>query len=228
MTDAIAVVSGGMDSVTLAYHLAAEGKNLHLLSFDYGQRHVKELQFAVNCATSLGARHTVVDLSTMRSFLKGSALTDSIEVPDGRYNESSMAITIVPNRNAVMLAIAYAAAIAEGASVVAAGMHAGNHPLYPDCRPAFIESFAAMETLATEGYASQNLHLYVPWLHRPKSYIVRRGEELQVPWIATWSCYKGLNLHCGKCGTCHERREAFAQAGVADPTEYISSDHSKC
>lgn len=228
MTDAVAVVSGGMDSVTLAYHLAAQRKNLHLLSFDYGQRHLKELEFASHCATSLGARHTVINLTTMGQLLKGSALTDAVDVPDGRYSESNIAITMVPNRNAVMLAIAYAVAIAEGASIVAAGMHAGNHAIYPDCRPAFIESFAAMEMVATEGYGPPNLSLYVPWLDQPKSHIVKRGEELQVPWVATWSCYKGLDLQCGRCGTCQERREAFHQAGVADPTEYLSSDHSKC
>ena len=221
MSDAIAIVSGGMDSVTLAHDLAAHGKSLHLITFDYGQRHRKEIGFAARCATYLGAKHTVVDLTSMAPLLKGSALTDDIEVPDGHYAEPNMSITVVPNRNAVMLAIAYAAAVAEGAPIVAAGMHAGDYPIYPDCRPAFIESFAAMEAVATEGYAPANLSLYAPWLYKTKSDIVKRGEELRLDWAATWSCYKGLELQCGKCGTCYERREAFLEAGVTDPTEYM-------
>lgn len=220
MKKAIAIVSGGMDSVTLAYLLASEGYKLHLLSFDYGQRHKKELTFAKRCADSLNAGHDVIDLSAITPFLKGSALTDDVAVPEGHYAASSMKLTVVPNRNAIMLSVAYAVAVAENAEVVAAGVHAGDHPIYPDCRPEFIEAFDKMQRLAIEGYSHPALRLYAPFGNLDKHDIVAIGHALGVPYADTWSCYKGGELHCGKCGTCVERQEAFALAGVADPTEY--------
>ncbi|MBV9231966.1 MAG: 7-cyano-7-deazaguanine synthase, partial [Chloroflexi bacterium] len=138
---AIAVVSGGMDSITLAYLLDAQGYQLHLLSFDYGQRHKKELFFAQLCAERLNAAFDVIDLTSITRFLKGSALTDTVPVPDGHYAAPNMAITVVPNRNAIMLSVAYAVAVAEHANIVAAGVHAGDHFVYPDCRPDFIKAF---------------------------------------------------------------------------------------
>lgn len=222
MSSAIAIVSGGLDSVTLAYHLAAGAHALHLLSFDYGQRHRKELDYATHAAADLGARHDVIDLSALTPFLSGSALTDAIEVPEGHYAAPNMRLTVVPNRNAIMLAIAYAVAVAEGATMVATGVHAGDHPIYPDCRPEFIAAFDAMELHATDGYAADGLHLYAPFVHMSKAEIVALGASLFVPYEHTWSCYKGGDAHCGVCGTCVERREAFQLAGVADPTKYMS------
>ena len=144
MTKAIAIVSGGLDSITLAYLLHAEGYELHMLSFDYGQRHKKELAYAERCAKRLNVVFYIVDLGSLGRFLKGSALTDTIPVPDGHYAAPSMAITVVPNRNALMLSVAYAVAVAEKAQVVAIGVHAGDHFIYPDCRPEFITAFDAM------------------------------------------------------------------------------------
>ncbi len=177
MPKAIAIVSGGLDSITLAYLLHTEGYELHLLSFDYGQRHRKELAYAERCARRLSAAFDIVDLSSIGRFLKGSALTDTIPVPDGHYAAPSMAITVVPNRNAMMLSVAYAVAVAEQAQVVAI-VHLGKHQ------------------------------------------IVQLGTTLQVPYADTWSCYKGEERHCGTCGTCFERKEAFELAGIPDPTEY--------
>jgi 7-cyano-7-deazaguanine synthase len=217
---AVAVVSGGLDSVTLAHLLHARGWNLSLLAIDYGQRHKRELALAQACAQRLGAEIHTVDLTGLRPLLKGSALTDDVVVPHGHYAAPSMAATIVPNRNAIFLAVAYAAAVAAGAQLVAIGVHAGDHPVYPDCRPAFIESFAAMQKIATEGSGDARLELYAPFLNMGKHDIVRLGADLGVPFVETWSCYEGGALHCGNCGTCVERREAFALAGVPDPTEY--------
>lgn len=221
MKKAVAIVSGGLDSVTLAHHLADQGYSLHLLSFDYGQRHKKELDFARQCAERLNAGHDIVDLSGFTRLIGGSALTDeAIEVPEGHYAAPNMAITVVPNRNAIMLALAYGAAVAQNAAVVAIGVHGGDHFVYPDCRPDFIAAFAAMQKHAVAGFGDPNLDLYAPFLHTDKTGIVREGARLGVPFEDTWSCYKGEALHCGKCGTCVERKESFELAGVPDPTVY--------
>jgi len=220
MPAAIAVVSGGLDSVTLAHLLNSQGYELHLLAFNYGQRHLKEVEFARRCAARLGARFDIMDLSSLGRLLKGSALTDDIAVPHGHYAAPSMAITIVPNRNAIMLAVAYGVAVAENAEIVAAGMHAGDHPIYPDCRPAFLDSFAAMQRVAVEGSGHPNLRLHAPFVNFSKTDIVALGARLNVPFADTWSCYEGGELHCGRCGTCTERRESFELASVADPTIY--------
>jgi 7-cyano-7-deazaguanine synthase len=217
---AVAVVSGGIDSVTLAHLLHSQGWNLHLLAFDYGQRHKKELEFARRCAQNLHAHIDVVDLSSLGQLLRGSALTDDIAVPHGHYAAPNMSITVVPNRNAIFLALAYGTAVADGAQMVAIGVHAGDHPIYPDCRPAFIESFDAMQKLAVEGCADENLYLHAPFVEYSKTDIVKLGAQLGVPFEQTWSCYEGGEIHCGLCGTCVERKEAFQLAGVADPTEY--------
>ncbi len=222
---AIAVVSGGLDSVTLAYLLQAEGHELHLLSFDYGQRHKKELVFAERCAQRLGAMFDVIDLTSITRFLKGSALTDAVPVPDGHYAAPSMALTVVPNRNAMMLSVAYAVAVAEHAEVVAVGVHAGDHFIYPDCRPNFITAFDAMQRLAVEGFGEPNLKLEAPFVHLEKHQIVKLGTSLGVPYSDTWSCYRGGEMHCGTCGTCVERKHAFRDAMVADPTRYEDPEY---
>ena len=220
---AVMVVSGGLDSTTMAYSLRAEGYALVAVSFDYGQRHRKELAFAEQMAADLDAPWTLIDLHAagVTSFLTGSALTDeSVTVPDGHYADDSMKITVVPNRNAIMLSIACALAVTRDAGAVAFGAHTGDHFIYPDCRPEFVRAFEAMVNVAVEGLAS--IEILTPFLSMTKADIVRLGAELHVPFERTWSCYKGGAVHCGTCGTCYERREAFAVAGVTDPTVYES------
>jgi 7-cyano-7-deazaguanine synthase len=205
--------------------VAAENKLIALISFDYGQRHKKEITFAEICAKNLGTKHLVIDISHTGALLSGSALTDEIDVPDGHYAEETMKVTVVPNRNAIMLAIAYGIASARGAEAVAAAVHGGDHFIYPDCRPAFIDAFQTMQNYALEGLAK--IQLYTPFLNVAKADIVTTGHELAVPFATTWSCYKGGERHCGRCGTCVERLEAFAIAGVADPTEYSDREFWK-
>ena len=217
---AIAIVSGGMDSVTLAYLLASEEFSLHLLAFDYGQRHHKELEYAKLCAERLHAEFDVVDISGVGRLLKGSALTDDVPVPHGHYAASNMATTVVPNRNAIMLSIAYGVAVAEGVSVVATGVHAGDHFVYPDCRPKFVEAFDEMQRKAVEGLGDESLKLYAPFVEWGKAEIVAAGIRLGVPYADTWSCYEGGEVHCGLCATCGERRASFVEAGLDDPTVY--------
>ena len=214
---AVAIVSGGMDSTTLAYMLRESHRDLHIVSFDYGQRHRKELLFAERTASKLGAQFTKVEMGFMAGLLKGSALTDDIPVPEGHYTAENMAVTVVPNRNAIMLAIAYGIAGAEEASVVGFAAHAGDHAIYPDCRPEFASVFEAMEVCAFGGRGPE---LTTPFIALTKAGIARIGWEYNVPFEDTWSCYVGGEKHCGRCGTCVERKEAFMLAEVIDPTGY--------
>lgn len=223
MQKAIAIVSGGLDSVTLAHLLAAQKVELHLLGFDYGQKHRKELDFARDCANHLGASFNLVDLTSLTPLIGGNALTDaSVTIPHGHYAAENMAITVVPNRNAIFLSLAYGVAVAHNAQMVGFGVHSGDHFIYPDCRPAFIEAFGLMQNKAVEGFGDPNLKLYTPFLKTDKSGIVAQGAKLGVDFTRTWSCYEGGALHCGKCGTCVERKEAFQKAKVADPTSYAA------
>ncbi|OWV74983.1 7-cyano-7-deazaguanine synthase [Rhizobium sp. R634] len=221
----IVVCSGGLDSVSLAHRMAAEQQLIGLVSFDYGQRHRKELDFAAKCAARLAVPHHIIDIAAIGGHLSGSALTDNVEVPDGHYAEETMKATVVPNRNAIMLAIAFGLAAAQKADAVAVAVHGGDHFIYPDCRPGFIDAFQQMQNQALDGYAS--VKLLAPYVDLPKAAIVTDGAKHGTPFAETWSCYKGGNLHCGRCGTCVERREAFHLAGVADPTEYGDRDFWK-
>jgi 7-cyano-7-deazaguanine synthase len=216
------VCSGGLDSVSLAYKTAAEANLLGLISFDYGQRHRKELDYAARAAAALGVPHHVIDIRPIGMHLTGSALTDDVAVPDGHYAEETMKITVVPNRNAIMLTIAFGLAAAQGAEAVAVAVHGGDHFIYPDCRPGFIDSFQVMQDHALDGYA--NVRLQAPFVTISKADIVAEGARHGTPFADTWSCYKGGAHHCGRCGTCVERREAFHLAGVADPTVYEDPD----
>jgi len=218
---AIILLSGGMDSTTLAYSAADDGHDLYALMFDYGQRHrSRELSCAVRTAEKLASEWAIVNLAALGKLLGGSALTDDVEVPEGHYSAETMKATVVPNRNAIMLNIAIGIAVAEQADAVLTAVHAGDHPIYPDCRPEFIDRLNDLQRVATDGFRKPNLEVIAPFVNIEKSTIAARGEALGVSWADTWSCYVGGEVHCGKCGTCVERQEAFELAGVADPTEY--------
>ena len=224
MTKTVAIVSGGMDSVTLAYHLADLGHELHLVSVDYGQRHRKEMMFAKKCADALGARHDIVDMTSITSLIASSSLTGDVAVPDGHYAEQTMKATVVPNRNMMMLSVATAIAISEGAQYVATGVHGGDHFIYPDCRNEFIVSASAALLIGNVGFGDGFAGVLAPFVLKDKEWIAREGDRLGVPWTDTWSCYKGGDNHCGRCGTCVERAEAFWLAFVDDPTVYDDKD----
>ena len=218
----LVVCSGGLDSVSLAHRIAAEHDLTALLSFNYGQRHKKELDSAKACAERLSVPHQIIDIRTIGASLTGSALTDNGDVPDGHYAEETMKITVVHTRNAIMLAIAFGVAAAQKAEAVALAVHGGDHFIYPDCRPGFINAFQTMQNHALEGYA--DIKLLAPYVNASKADIVTDGARHDTPFEATWSCYKGGENHCGRCGTCVERREAFHLAGVKDPTVYEDAD----
>lgn len=213
----VIILSGGLDSTTLLYQLLAAGDRAVPLGIDYGQRHRRELAAARALCQDLGLDYTVADLRALRRLLPGSSQTDdTVAVPEGHYTDASMRHTVVPNRNMLLLAVALGVAVAAGADRVAYAAHAGDHPIYPDCRPAFVAAMQQAAAVCSE----RRLDLYTPFLHWTKADIVRQGAALGVPFGRTWSCYQGGERHCGRCGTCVERREAFDLAGMADPTEY--------
>lgn len=215
----IAIFSGGLDSTVLLHQLQAQGDRVLALSVDYGQRHRRELEHAERIAHGLGIEWQLADLSAIRPLLAGSSQTsDDVPVPHGHYAAENMKQTVVPNRNMIMLAVAAGWAISRQANRVAYGAHAGDHTIYPDCRPEFAAALASAIGLADW----HHVDLHCPFLAMSKADIVRLGADLAVDFQATWSCYEGGELHCGRCGTCVERREAFQRAGVLDPTQYIS------
>lgn len=213
----VAIYSGGMDSTVLLYHLRAEGYDVAALSVDYGQRHRKELDSARAICASSDFQHEVADMRGITHLLQGSSLTTAgLDVPEGHYAEESMKATVVPNRNMIMLSVAIGYAISLRAEYVAYGAHAGNHTIYPDCRPEFAAAVNTAAMLADW----HRVELLSPFVKLTKAEIARLGAELNVPLELTWSCYKGGDRHCGRCGTCVERAEAFSLAGVPDPTDY--------
>jgi 7-cyano-7-deazaguanine synthase len=215
----VLIYSGGMDSTILLYHLLAEGHEVAALTVDYGQRHRREIQSAREICEARGLDHEVADLRGLRKLLAGSSLTDdSMAVPDGHYAEETMKMTVVPNRNMLMISVATAWAISLKAQTVSYAAHAGDHTIYPDCRREFADALNTAMELADW----QEVSLHRPFIELTKADLVTLGAELGVPFEQTWSCYKGEEEHCGRCGTCIERREAFHLAGVPDPTPYAT------
>jgi 7-cyano-7-deazaguanine synthase len=216
---AVCLLSGGLDSTVLLGLTQDEGYDPIALSVIYGQRHVTEIAAAREVARFYKVPHFVVDLGdSLKPILKGSALTDaSVEVPEGHYAAENMALTVVPNRNAILLSLATALAVSQGAEVVRFGAHAGDHAIYPDCREEFVTPFSdAMRA----GNQPATVVVEGPFLHISKTDIVRMGYDLGAPFELTWSCYKGGAKHCGRCGTCVERRLAFEDADLSDPVEF--------
>lgn len=216
---AVLAFSGGLDSTTLAAHYDRSHHRLILLSFNYGQRHTRELQAARAVATHFGAEHHVIDLTDVGALMPGSALTDpTVTLPEGHYAEESMRATVVPNRNAIMANIAVGIASARGADLVALGIHAGDHAVYPDCRPPFLAALRACTVQALDGFHRPAIE--APFIHWSKTDIADHGDTIGAPLHLSWSCYAGGDVHCGRCGTCVERAEAFRDAGIPDPTTY--------
>jgi 7-cyano-7-deazaguanine synthase len=214
----VVLFSGGLDSTTLLYQLRYEDRAVVALSAFYGQRHEREVRCAMDIAEEAGIDLEVIDLgSALHNIFaasKSSQVGRKVAVPHGHYAADSMRTTIVPGRNLMLISVAAALAQSLGYENVAFAAHAGDHAIYPDCRTDFFE--AARDALR-EGY---NLGLLAPFLDRTKSDIVRLGAQLHVPFAMTYSCYEGEATHCGACGTCVERREAFVDSGIEDPTSY--------
>jgi len=212
----IALISGGMDSAVLLWSMRP---NVKALMFNYGQRHVKELEFAIKLACMADVEFEVADLIGIQHLIRAGSQSGSELPPEGHYTEMSMKTTIVPNRNSIMLSIACGWAAATGCDEVFFAAHAGDHTIYPDCRADFIDAFSSVMQLAN---AWSPVTVWAPFVGKTKAQIAALGAGLGVPFDLTWSCYVGGQVHCGKCGTCVERREAFNLAGLEDPTTYAS------
>jgi 7-cyano-7-deazaguanine synthase len=211
----VVVLSGGVDSTTLLYRLKAEGKKVTVLSFDYGQRHGRqELLAAFYTCEALKVPRMIVNIEpAIHKLIDRSALTGDMPVPEGRYDAESMKSTVVPGRNLIMASIALAYASNIEADAIALGMHAGDHAIYPDCRPEFILALGMVARFSSE----PPIQVLTPYLYYNKWDIVKDGISLGVDYSLTWSCYIGGKTPCGKCGTCVERAEAFQRNGIEDP-----------
>lgn len=217
----VVLCSGGMDSVVALHWARREHTVVAVASFDYGAKHNhQEIPFAAEHALSLGARHEVIRLDFVDRLFASHLLKSGGTIPEGHYEAENMKQTVVPFRNAIMLSIACGFAESVGAEGLVIAAHGGDHAIYPDCREDFMHAMSEAMRLGT--YAG--VKLLRPFIAMSKSDIAATGTRLNVNFARTWSCYKGEVIHCGKCGTCVERREAFVLAGVNDPTEYKARD----
>ena len=217
MKDSLIIVSGGMDSITLLNEYKDE--IAMAVTFDYGSNHAKkEIPFAKLHCERLGIKHIVIPLSFVHEYFKSSLLEGAEAIPEGNYAAENMKSTVVPFRNGIMLSIACGIAESNGLRKVMIANHAGDHAIYPDCRKGFIDAMSeAMKNGTYEG-----ISIDAPYTNITKTDIARHGKEIGLNYAETWSCYKGGEKHCGKCGTCVERKEALRDAGIEDNTEYES------
>jgi 7-cyano-7-deazaguanine synthase len=213
---AVVIYSGGMDSRTVLEKAIQDGYEVHALSFNYGQRHSVELEYAKRVTEKKGIAHKIIDITSINDLLQGSSLTSDIDIPEGHYEEESMKSTVVPNRNMIMLSLAIGYAVSLGTDKVYYGAHAGDHAIYPDCRPEFLEKMNDVAAIAN--YEAVNI--YAPYLDGNKETILEDGFAMGVDYADTWTCYNGRDKACGKCGACQERLEAFKAVGRTDPLMY--------
>ncbi|WP_166253125.1 7-cyano-7-deazaguanine synthase QueC [Marinobacter salicampi] len=216
----VVIYSGGMDSFTLLHRARAQGLAIHALSFDYGQRHRRELDCARSVCGELDIPHQVLDIRSLSSVMAGSALTGNTPVPEGHYAEDSMKSTVVPNRNMILLSLATGYAVTVDAAAVWYGAHGGDHAIYPDCRPEFVKRMDAVCRVANY----QPVRIEAPYINSDKTAILAEGLAMGLDYSQTWTCYNGRERACGRCGSCQERLGAFANHGRPDPLPYEETD----
>ena len=215
---AVVIYSGGMDSFTILNKALKEGYKLYALTFNYGQRHSKEIEFAKDVCAELGINHRIIDITAINQLLQSSSLTtsSSIDIPEGHYEAANMKSTVVPNRNMILLSLAIGYAVDIGASKVYYGAHSGDHAIYPDCRPDFVHAMNKVAKLANY----EPVDIVTPYLNSSKTEILADGLSIGLDYGKTWTCYNGREKACGKCGSCIERLEAFAENNATDPLPY--------
>lgn len=216
MQKVVVILSGGMDSTTLLYDVRSKDYDVYALSFNYNQKHKKELEKAKQTCEFLNIPHKVLDLSILNQIAPSSLTRDDWDIPEGHFTDESMKETVVPNRNMIMLSLATSYAIGIKATKLFYGAHAGDHDIYPDCRKEF--AFQLGKTIEMCDWSE--ISLCFPYIELDKGDIVIRGKELNVDYSKTWTCYKGKEKACGKCGSCVERLEAFEKAKIDDPLIY--------
>ena len=208
----ILIYSGGLDSTTLLYEY--KDSIALAVTFDYGSKHnAREIAYAKENCKRLGIKHLIIPLSFIGQYFKSDLLQSGGEIPEGAYADDNMHSTVVPFRNGIMLAVAAGLAESYELDAVMLANHSGDHAIYPDCRPAFIDAFAA----AVEAGTYNGVKVISPYCNITKRDIALRGKALGLDFSLTYSCYKGGEKHCGKCGTCVERKEALSGF---DPTDY--------
>ncbi|RMA77672.1 7-cyano-7-deazaguanine synthase QueC [Umboniibacter marinipuniceus] len=214
----VVIYSGGMDSFTVLHRAIKTGHEVLAVSFNYGQRHNKELDYARRVCAEAGVVHDVVDITAMQSLMSNSSLmaNSAEDIPEGHYAAENMKSTVVPNRNMILISLAIGYAVNEGASEVWYGAHSGDHTIYPDCRPEFVEAMQAVSLLAN----FEPVKVVAPYLYDDKIVILRDGLDMGLDYGQTWTCYNGREKACGKCGSCVERLEAFTLNNAQDPLEY--------
>lgn len=212
----VVIYSGGMDSFTVLHKAINDGHEVYALSFNYGQRHVRELECAKAVCTELGINHKVVDISAINQLIGGSSLTSDIEVPEGHYAADNMKSTVVPNRNMILISLAVGYAVSLDAQAVYYGAHSGDHFIYPDCRPEFVQKMHDVCQIANY----EPVAIISPYLKQTKIEILRDGLAMGLDYSKTWTCYNGRAKACGKCGSCAERLEAFTLNQATDPLPY--------
>lgn len=215
MKDSVIILSGGMDSVTLLYEF--KDKIALAVSFDYGSNHnQKEINYAKLHCNKLGIKHVVIKLDFISKYFKSSLLEGAEAIPEGHYKDENMKSTVVPFRNGIMLSIACGLAESNNLKYIMIANHGGDHAIYPDCRAEFINSM----NKATQNGTYNGITIFAPYTNITKTDIAKHGKALGIDYTKTWSCYKGKDIHCGKCGTCVERKEALREAGIEDQTQY--------
>jgi len=213
---AVVIFSGGMDSFTLLNKVIKEGFEVYALTFDYGQKQVKEVQIAKTVCESLSVPHKILDISAINQLMQSSSLIGSEDIPEGHYESEQMKSTVVPNRNMILLSLAIAYAVDIKAGKVYYGAHSGDHAIYPDCRPEFVHKMNEVAGIANYEHVS----IETPYLNSTKGEILKDGISMGLSYEYTWTCYNGREKACGKCGACVERLEAFADNQISDPVEY--------
>ena len=214
---ALVILSGGLDSTTALYWAIKEYDEVETLTFNYGSKHNDiENEYAKKTCEKLGIKNTVIKIGFINDYFKSDLLKSGGEVPEGDYSQENIKNTVVPFRNGIMLSIGAGFAESNDCDVIILGNHSGDHAIYPDCRPEFIENIEKAIYFGTD----KHIKVVSPFCLKSKGDIVKIGNELGVDFSLTYSCYKGKEKHCGKCGTCRERKKSFELVGVKDPTEY--------